>query len=131
MEDNQTKDMLETMFTMQKDLNKRIGVDTDNFSQEEKIKWILNYCRALNQEVAELVDSVPWKWWAKYQNFNEQNAKVEIIDMFHFLISLSQVVGLEPKDVFEVYVRKNKVNHERQDTGYKVKDESDNFKIEA
>ena len=124
-----TKDQLETMFAMQKDLNKRIGVDTDNFSEKEQIEWILNYSRALSQECAELVDSVPWKWWAKYQKFDQQNAKIEIIDMFHFLISLAQVVGLEAKDVFNVYTKKNKVNHNRQDSGYSKKDETDNQQI--
>jgi dimeric dUTPase (all-alpha-NTP-PPase superfamily) len=127
----ENKDKLEAMFAMQKELNKRIGVDTDNFSKEDKIKWLLNYSRALSQEVSELVDSVPWKWWAKYQEFNEQNAKIEIIDMFHFLISLAQAAGLSAQDVFDVYIKKNQVNHERQDTGYAVKDESDNVGIKT
>lgn len=125
----ETKDQLEIMFAMQKELNKRIGVDTDNFTEKEQVEWILNYSRALNQECSELVDSVPWKWWAKYQTFDKQNAKIEIIDMFHFLISLAQVVGLEAKDVFDVYTKKNKVNHNRQDSGYSKKDETDNQQI--
>jgi len=124
----ENKDTLQSMFELQKKLNKRIGVDTDNLSEEEKIKWLLNYSRALQQELAELVDSVPWKWWAKYQKFDQQNAKIEIIDMFHFLISLAQVAGLSAQDVFDVYEQKNKVNHERQDNGYEVKDEKDNEK---
>lgn len=123
------QDMLQTMFAMQKELNARIGVKTDEFTEEEKVKWILNYTRALSQEAAELIDSVPWKWWAKYQKFDEQNAKVEIIDMFHFLISLAQTVGLTAEDVFSVYEQKNKVNHDRQDSGYDKKDESDNESI--
>ena len=127
----ENKDTLQSMFELQKKLNKRIGVDTDNLSEEEKIKWLLNYSRALQQELAELVDSVPWKWWAKYQKFDQQNAKIEIIDMFHFLISLAQVAGLSAQDVFDVYEQKNKVNHERQDNGYEVKDEKDNTKIKV
>lgn len=123
------KDMLKNMFALQKELNARIGVKTDDFTEEDKVKWVLNYSRALSQELAELIDSVPWKWWAKYQKFDEQNAKVEIIDMFHFLISLAQVVGLSAEDVFAVYEQKNKVNHERQDSGYDKKDESDNESI--
>lgn len=123
------KDMLQNMFALQKELNERIGVKTDAFTEEDKVKWILNYSRALSQELAELIDSVPWKWWAKYQKFDEQNAKVEIIDMFHFLISLAQTVGLTADDVFAVYEQKNKVNHNRQDSGYSKKDESDNESI--
>ncbi len=83
----------------------------------------------MQQEIAELIDSVPWKWWAKYQEFDEQNAKVEIIDLFHFLISLAQVMGMTPDDVYNAYVKKNQVNHNRQEQGYRDKDESDSRHI--
>ena len=86
-------DKLEEIFAQQDALNKRIGVNTDNMSDEEKAQWVLNYTRAMQQEIAELVDSVPWKWWAKYQEFDAQNAKVEVVDLFHFLISIAQVLG--------------------------------------
>lgn len=119
-------DSLKEMFAMQKSLNKRIGVDTDSLDEEGKIKWTLNYARALSQETAELTDSVPWKWWAKYQKFDVTNARVEVIDIFHFLISLAQVLGLEAEDVYNGYMKKNKVNFARQDSGYTKKDESDN-----
>lgn len=122
-------DKLAELFRLQRALNERIGVRTDEMSTEEKIKWILNYCRALSQEIAELTDSVPWKWWAKYQKFDEQNARVEVIDMFHFLISLAQVLGMTADDVFKAYVEKNKVNLQRQETGYAVKDENDSRHI--
>lgn len=122
-------DKLEKIFDMQDDLNKRIGVVTNDLSEEEKTKWVLNYTRAMQQEMAELIDSVPWKWWAKYQEFDEQNAKVEIIDLFHFLISLAQVMGMTPEDVYQAYVKKNKVNHDRQESGYSEKDEADSRHI--
>ena len=119
-------DKLETMFAMQKELNRRIGQDTDAMTDEERVEWMLNYARALGQELAELVDSVPWKWWAKYQQFDKQNVRVEVVDIFHFLISLAQTAGLSAEDVFDAYMKKNKVNFERQDAGYAVKDEADN-----
>ena len=67
-------DKFDEIFAQQDTLNKRIGVNTDNMTEEEKAKWVLNYTRAMQQEMAELIDSVPWKWWAKYQEFDEQNA---------------------------------------------------------
>lgn len=119
-------DKLEHIFELQKQLNKRIGVNTDGMNEQEQITWVLNYCRALSQETAELTDSVPWKWWAKYQKFDKQNARVEVVDMFHFLISLAQVLGLAADDIYNGYIEKNKVNFSRQESGYAVKDESDN-----
>ena len=115
---NRGMDKFDEIFSMQDTLNKRIGVNTDGMSDEDKAKWVLNYTRAMQQEMSELIDSVPWKWWAKYQEFDEQNAKVEVVDLFHFLISLAQVLGMTPEDVHEAYLKKNKVNHERQDSGY-------------
>lgn len=119
-------DMLREIFRMQKALNARIGVHPDQMSEEEQQTWTLNYCRALSQELAELTDSVPWKWWAKYQTFDKQNARVEVVDMIHFVVSLAQVLGLSADDVYQLYLKKNEVNFQRQESGYTVKDESDN-----
>ena len=122
-------DQLRELFRMQQALNERIGVRTEGMSDEEKTKWLLNYCRAMSQEIAELTDSVPWKWWAKYQKFDQQNARVEVVDLFHFLISLAQVLGMRADDVFQAYVKKNEVNFQRQESGYAVKDEQDSKHI--
>jgi len=122
-------DKLEEIFRMQSALNARIGVNLPPATEEEKTKWILNYTRAMQQETAELIDSVPWKWWAKYQKFDEQNAKVEVVDLFHFLVSLAQTLGMTSEDVYQAYLKKNAVNHQRQESGYVKKDESDSKHI--
>ena len=122
-------DQLREMFRMQRALNQRIGVNTDAMDEKEKTQWILNYCRAMTQEISELTDSVPWKWWAKYQKFDEQKARVEVVDIFHFLISAAQVLGMSADDVFQAYLKKNAVNFQRQESGYTVKDENDSKHI--
>ena len=124
-----SKDKLDEIFCLQRELNLRIGVDTASMTEEERIQWVLNYCRAMSQEVAELTDSVPWKWWAKYQKFDQQNAKVEIVDLFHFLVSLAQVLEMNSDDIYDAYKRKHQVNLARQDSGYTTKDESDNRSV--
>jgi len=122
-------DKLEEIFRMQEGLNERIGVRLRGIDEPEQTKWVLNYTRAMQQELAELTDSVPWKWWAKYQKFDQQNARVEVVDLFHFLVSLAQTLGMSADDVYEAYLKKNKVNHERQESGYAVKDEDDSKHI--
>ena len=124
-----TSDKLEEIFRLQEQLNKRIGVDTPNMTDEQRQQWVLNYCRAMTQEVAELTDSVPWKWWAKYQKFDKQNARVEVIDLLHFLISIAQVLEMTSADFYEAYAKKHKVNLDRQDSGYQTKDEHDSRHI--
>ena len=123
------KDMLAEIFRMQAELNQRIGVNTLHMPEAEKPEWVLNYCRAMTQEVAELTDSVPWKWWAKYQQFDKQNARVEVADLFHFLVSLAQVLDMSAEDIFEAYRKKNQVNFQRQDAGYSAKDANDSKHI--
>ena len=129
MVDRKSMDKMDEIFALQEKLNQRIGVKMAEMNDDDRAQWILNYIRAMQQELAELTDSVPWKWWAKYQEFDKQNAKVEIVDLFHFLISLAQVMGMNSDDVFNAYLEKNKVNHTRQDTGYKMKDENDSRHI--
>jgi dimeric dUTPase (all-alpha-NTP-PPase superfamily) len=124
--DMPSSDMMATMFSMQKDLNAHIGVNTDSMDEQEQVRWILNYTRAMSQELAELTDSVPWKWWAKYQTYDKQNARVEVVDLFHFLISLAQTLGMTAEDVYGLYMKKNELNWKRQKTGYIEKDDSDN-----
>lgn len=119
-------DMLREIFRMQTELNQRIGVRPAEMTEAEQQTWILNYCRALTQEIAELTDSVPWKWWAKYQEYDKQNARVEVVDLIHFVVSIAQVLGLSADDVYQLYLKKNEVNFKRQDSGYQEKDENDN-----
>ncbi|MDR2677111.1 MAG: dUTPase [Puniceicoccales bacterium] len=122
-------DMWEHMFTMQMALGKRLGVIPETFTDSERITWVLNYARALQQEIAELVDSVPWKWWAKYQKLDLQNARVEVVDLLHFLMATAQTLGMSAGDVYAAYLKKNAVNHARQDSGYGSKDAGDSRHI--
>lgn len=119
------------MFRLQDELNKRIGadmVDVGASGDKQAIaQWTQKLATAMQQELAELVDCVPWKWWRPdhVQPYDHQNARVEIVDLFHFLISLAQLHGMSAEDVFNAYKAKHRINHERQDSGYVKKDPDD------
>jgi len=131
--------MLQALFDMQADLNGRYGFKVrelrENFDPLEAGKWIDNQLKAMTSECEELRDCTYWKHWCKeaqqgrrYEVRDLQNARVEVVDMLHFWISLAQCVGLDAAEVFELYCQKNKINHQRQDGGYSMekKDEDDN-----
>ena len=59
---------------------------------EQRLIWIENYRKALSAELAELIREV------RDYGIGTRNGKVEIVDMLHFLVSLSQIVGVEPED---------------------------------
>ncbi|MCD4655913.1 MAG: dUTPase [Planctomycetes bacterium] len=131
-------DMLNEMWEMQRALNnytlKSNGfthtfdeIPADKKLQEE---WVKNYTLAMRQECSELFDSTNWKWWrTKVDLFDEQNVKVELIDILHFWMSACMVMGLEPEDVLRMYKQKNEVNYNRQKSGYIKKDENDSRHI--
>lgn len=122
---------LSEMFRLQYRLNKRIGADMIDIAavgdKEAIAQWTQKLATAMQQELAELVDCVPWKWWRpeEAQPYDRQNARVEIVDLFHFLISLAQLHCMSAEDVYNTYRAKCQINHKRQDSGYLKKDPDD------
>jgi dUTP pyrophosphatase len=127
-------DTLERIFELQRDLNRftfekngLVGFDEIPKDRRLQNEWVRNYVLAMTQELAELVDSTNWKWWrTKVDLFDEQNLKVELVDILHFWVSACQVMGLSAEDVFRMYSQKNAINAQRQERGYVTKDETEN-----
>lgn len=134
--------MLKDMFERQASLNARIGYDTkalrDNFDATTAGQWLNDYIIAAGSELEELRDCTYWKHWCteakdgkRFTIHDLQNARVEVIDLLFFWISMAQCLGLNADDVYELYLQKLNVNHQRQDGDYsmKSKDEADNKAI--
>ena len=73
------KELLE-MLEYQDKLNKKINENWREIRKRE------DFIRAIWIECAELVDSLPWKWWKK-QEADIDNVKIEIVDIWHFILS--------------------------------------------
>ena len=84
----------------------------------ERDLWLIRFDLAMRQEMSELIDSLHWKWWKK-QETDIGNVKVELVDILHFFVSMCTVAGMNANDVMALYFKKNKLNHKRQDGGYK------------
>ncbi len=111
---------LEKIFEQQITLNKRINsklYEDIQKNPELKREWFLKFEKALSQESAEAIDSLNWKWW-KQDADDWDNVKVELVDMLHFWVSMCTIAGLDAKDVYDLYAKKNKLNFKRQDEGY-------------
>ena len=85
-------------------------------------KALKNYLDALAAECHELLGCLNWKHWYRearegrqYELRDVQNARVEATDMLFFWVSICQLLGLEPEDVFRLYEVKLGINHRRQD----------------
>ena len=87
------------IFSLQMELNIRTlanagkDFETTMNDPEQRPIWIENYRKALSAELAELIREV------RDHGLGTQNGKVEIVDMLHFLVSLSQIVGVKPEDI--------------------------------
>lgn len=119
-----TKDVpimdLNTIFEKQIELNEKINPSLYSDIQDPEIrrKWFLNFELAMRQECAEAIDSLNWKWWKKDEE-DWDNIKVELVDILHFWVSMCTVAGMDTKEVMELYSKKHKLNHDRQNQGYK------------
>ncbi|MCK4277235.1 MAG: hypothetical protein KAX78_12005 [Phycisphaerae bacterium] len=131
---------LEDIWPLQGELNTRAGFDTLGLgaqlaaadrdgtgegSQEIRSKVgraIKNYLDALADECHELHQCLAWKHWyqeakqgRQYELQDIQNARVEATDMLFFWISICQLLGMSPQDVYRLYAKKLAINHRRQD----------------
>ena len=93
-------------------------------------EWLVNYSKAIKEELLELDDELLWKWWSK-DKIDMQNIRVELIDILHFLVSAMLCAGLSAEKVFDIYQQKHAVNIKRQDMDYNktIKTEDDNKDI--
>ena len=124
--ENNNEDMLKTIFQKQKELHQTIityspSIDSQyskkflSLSNEERISAL---CTAIIHEAVELQRLTNWKWWRKMLEFDENQAKEELIDIWHFVVDASIELGMTPQNILDEYVKKNQINKDRQKNGY-------------
>jgi len=108
-------DQLDIIFKLQKGLSEMMNLDRYPKDSEGRISALST---AIMHEAVELQRTTNWKWWKTPTQFNEAEAREELIDIWHFVVQASLELNLTPKDIVEEYKRKNEINRERQRTGY-------------
>jgi len=108
-------DHLETIFKLQRGLAEMMKLDRYPKDSEGRISAL---CTAIIHEAVELQRTTNWKWWKTPTQFDEREAREELIDIWHFVVQASLELGLTPADILEEYKKKNEINRERQRTGY-------------
>ena len=109
------EDKLDSIFSLQKGLTEMMNLDRYQRDTEDKISAL---CTAIMHEAVELQRTTNWKWWKTPTEFNEEEAKEELIDIWHFVVQASLELNLKPEDILEEYQRKNEINRQRQKDGY-------------
>ena len=95
--EDKNMDKLDKIFLMQKALN-------DDIAERS----------AMMSEMAELIDEVNFKWWKNPKPLDDEKIKYEIVDILHFFVSMCLTSGMDSKELFDLYLNKNKENFDRQ-----------------
>ena len=109
------EDKLNSIFSLQKGLADMMNLDRYTKDTEGKVSAL---CTAIMHEAVELQRLTNWKWWKTPTEFNEKEAREELIDIWHFVIQASLELNLTPEEILEEYQRKNEINRQRQKDGY-------------
>ena len=109
------EDRLDSIFSMQKGLADMMNLDRYPKDTEGKVSAL---CTAIMHEAVELQRTTNWKWWKIPTEFNEAEAREELIDIWHFVVQASLELNLTPDDILKEYERKNEINRQRQKDGY-------------
>jgi dimeric dUTPase (all-alpha-NTP-PPase superfamily) len=91
MSDNSAaQNQIKQMLTMQDAMNSRVS-DT---WRENGYEWY----RAIWVECAEMLDHHGWKWW-KHQEIDIAQVQLELVDIFHFGLSLRLMAGATVENI--------------------------------
>jgi len=110
-----SEDRLDSIFALQKGLADMMNLDRYPSDVEGRVTAL---CTAIIHEAVELQRTTNWKWWKKPTQFNEVEAREELIDIWHFVVQASLELNLSPEDILKQYKRKNQINRDRQRNGY-------------
>lgn len=114
--------LLQELLNRQVALQKRIGCELQQLSQEEREKWTKENMIAIVAELVELLEWMNWKHWKKTKVVvtpeRLKEIQMEIIDIFHFWMNLCIIWEMDAEKIKELYFEKNEINYKRQDAGY-------------
>lgn len=86
----------------------------DTFNEQVMDSWKhqnLDWWMAIIDELVEILNSKNWKWWKGTENYGKidmDNIEVELVDIFHFLLSIGIVEN--KKDIMYAFMVANSYN---------------------
>lgn len=115
-------DRLEEMLKLQEQLQiKYSGSSPRFFDDEDSVAFIRTMVLATEDELHEALRETPWKPWSKrteWTNDEQDRFMDELVDAWHFFMNLMLAVDMNAEELFKRYLRKNGINHDREDNGY-------------
>ena len=113
----------EFMFNQIEEYHKILGHSRSFDTMEQRMQSLRNGSLALMMELAELVDSIPWKPWREIadQTFDKDNATREIVDIIFFLVQICEQIQITPREIEHKFNQVLLNNYDRLTDGYSKK----------
>lgn len=115
-------DRLEEMLRMQEELQRKYSlISPKDLPDDKAIDFVRTMVLAAEDELHEALRETPWKPWSKSAAWTRDmhdRYQDELVDVFHFFMNLMLVVDMSAEELFKRYLRKNSINHDREDNGY-------------
>ena len=118
-------DKLNEMFNIQKKLQVKLRVYDKIKNKSDKQQYVNQMLLAIFEETVEVMRKTSYKnpkfvkfGWKKNQKWDNNKFKEEIIDLWHFLINLCLICGMDSDEFFKIYLSKNEENFKRQKNNY-------------
>jgi dimeric dUTPase (all-alpha-NTP-PPase superfamily) len=108
-------DKLEKLIKMQRNLATVLASTRYPAKTEERISFL---CTAITHEAVELQRLTNWKWWKNPAVFNDEEAKEELVDIWHFVLQATIELNMTADDIVKYYSKKNKINKKRKKMNY-------------
>lgn len=91
-----------------------------NIHTKEGNYLIRDMLNAASQEIGEAIQVLKnWKAWKQTEMpSDEEHFKEELIDALHFFVEACIFAGITSEELYEIYFKKNEVNHFRQESNY-------------
>ncbi len=107
-------EMLQKMFDKQEELS--VHTNGENW-KERDIPWY----RAVWTECAEMIEHTDWKWWKKGE-VNLEQLQLELVDIWHFIMSDLLKENKDLKQVFDFVINSFRVLNDQEDNKQSVQE---------
>ena len=105
----------------------QLGEPLGHHAKKLVTQWTGEFVKAIIHEAAELEDWFPWKHWSVqpgnksdiqlWSAEHAREARKEVVDIMHFLLSLALLYGMTADDIYNEYVGKFEENIQRHESG--------------
>jgi dimeric dUTPase (all-alpha-NTP-PPase superfamily) len=106
------QDRLQTIFTWQEKFNRMVR-DERQLDWDQST-WIQKMGLALMVELGEVMEEARYKWWKNPKPLDAEKLHEELVDVFHFFVSMCLDAGLDAEGLYQGYLAKNRENFARQ-----------------